>query len=198
MDIISIYCPYCKKFTSITAATQKVSTGRGTEITVRSQWVSDQNKWWIGITNCCNNPVLALNKGDLVFPNSLPSPSDERIPEPIRQDLDEAKICYTVNAHRACAVIARRALQSTCIDKGTTKTKLCEQIQELFDNQVITKDLKEWADVVRWVGNDAAHPNACKVKKEDAEDILELAEQFLQVIYVAPAIAKKRKSKIGR
>lgn len=49
-------------------------------------------------------------------------------------------------------------------------------------------------DVVRWIGNDAAHPNKDKVEREDAEDILSLAEQFLQVLYVAPAIAQTRRA----
>jgi len=95
--------------------------------------------------------------------------------------------------------MARRAIQSACIDKGADKSeKLVKQIEELADKGVITNDLKEWADVVRWVGNDAAHPKKDKVTKEDAEDILKLAEQFMHVIYVAPAIAKERRRKRGK
>lgn len=198
MEIISIFCPYCHKYTSLTASTQRVSTGRGEDVIVRTEWKSDQGKWWIGITNCCKSPVLVHNEGDIVHPSPFPSPTDKRIPEAIKQDLDEAKICFSVNAYRACAVMARRTMQSTCIEKGATKDKLGDQINELSSNGVITKDLKEWADVVRWVGNDAAHPTAVEVNNEDAEDILKLAEQFLYVIYVAPAIAKERRSKIGK
>lgn len=198
MKKISIFCPYCNKYTSVSSAEQKVSTGRGNEVVVTSQWKGDEDTWWIGLTHCCDSPVLVCNEGEIIHPSPLPSPTDQRIPDSIREDLEEAKICFSVNAYRACAVIARRAIQSTCIDKGATKDRLCDQIQELFDNRVITKDLKEWADVVRWVGNDAAHAAAGKVDKEDAEDILELAEQFLQVIYVAPAIAKEKRSKIGK
>jgi hypothetical protein len=91
--------------------------------------------------------------------------------------------------------MARRSMQSACIDKGAKKKNLVDQVDELKNNGVITNDLKEWADVVRWVGNDAAHPNKDIVEKDDAKDILELAEQFLHVIYVAPAIAKERRTK---
>lgn len=70
------------------------------------------------------------------------------------------------------------------------KSTLQEQITELSDNGLITRDLKEWADVVRWIGNDAAHPGSDIVTAEDADAILKLAEQFLHVVYVAPAIAK--------
>jgi hypothetical protein len=195
MDVISIFCPYCHRYTSITGAEQRVSDGRGNAVIVTAKWQYDREKyWWIGITNCCHKAVLVHYDGDVIYPSPLPSPTDERIPEPIRQDLEEAKICFSGNAYRACAVMARRAMQSACIDKGTTKDKLSDQLQELSTNGVITKELKEWADVVRWVGNDSAHPSAEKVTKEDADDILKLAEQFLHILYVTPAIAKERRT----
>jgi hypothetical protein len=199
LDIISIFCPYCHKYTSLTAAEQRVSTGSGAYVIVKAKWENDAHTfWWIGITNCCHTPVLIHGDGDIIYPSPLPSPTDKRIPESIRQDLEEAKMCFSVNAYRACAVMARRAMQSACIEKGTTKDKLSDQLKELASNAVITKELKEWADVVRWVGNDSAHPSAEKVTKGDADDILKLAEQFLHVLYVTPAIAKERRTVRGK
>ena len=197
--MISIFCPYCHKYTSLTAATQRVSTGTGRDVIVRVEWKdSDKEPWWIGLTNCCQSPVLIHEEGDIIYPTPLPSPTDKRIPESIRQDLEEAKMCFSINAYRACAVMARRAMQSACIEKGATKDSLSDQLKELASNGVITKELKEWADVVRWVGNDSAHPNAEKVTKEDADDILKLAEQFLHVLYVTPAIARERRTVRGK
>ncbi len=63
---------------------------------------------------------------------------------------------------------------------------------------VITDEIKNWADLIRWVGNDSAHPNKIEVTKEDALDILNLAEQILYIIYVTPAIAKERREKRGK
>jgi hypothetical protein len=162
-------------------------------------WEKDRGiAWWIGVCNSCREPVLVLNKGARIYPLPLPSPIDDRIPEHIRKDLDEAKISYSVEAFRASAVMSRRAMQSACIDKRATKEKLVEQLHELAGNGVITNDLKEWADVVRWVGNDAAHPDKQPVTDKDAKDILKLAEQFLHVIYVAPAIAQEQRTKRGK
>jgi len=192
---VSIYCPYCKRHTSLTPAPRTVECGYDKLRTI-CLWERGYNDiWWIGICNYCKQPVLVHNKGDIIYPQPLPSPSDERIPENIRKDLDEAKICFSVGAFRACAVMARRAMQSACINKGSSKDRLVDQLEELARNGIITRDLKEWADVVRWVGNDAAHPGKEEVSQEDAKDILSLAEQFLHVVYVAPAIAKERKSK---
>jgi len=192
---VSIFCPFCRRHTSLTPAPVIFKHGYDT-LKIDAKWEKSYNAtWWIGVCNFCKMPVLVLNDGDIIYPTPLPSPTDERIPETIRHDLDEAKMCFSVNAYRACAVMARRAMQSACIDKGTSKEKLVDQLEELAANGIITKDLREWADVVRWVGNDAAHPDTEEVNKEDAEDILKLAEQFLHVIYVAPAIAKERKAK---
>jgi len=89
-------------------------------------------------------------------------------------------------------------MQSAAIDKGATKGLLVNQIAELATQGKITLDLKEWGDAVRWVGNDAAHPGGQPVAKEDADDVLKLAEQFLHAIYVAPAIAQNLRTKKGK
>ena len=193
---VSTYCPYCKRHTALS-----IASGRAGRYAAQSIWEVEDNLntiWWIGICNNCNQPVLVRNNGDIIYPKPLPSPTDERMPEPIKQDLDEAKMCFSVNSYRASAMMARRAMQATCIEKETTKDRLVDQLHELASNGIITKGLKEWADVVRWVGNDAAHPNNETVTKEDAEDILKLAEQFLHVIYVAPAIAKEHRSRLNK
>jgi len=171
--LVSIYCPFCHKHTALQIASARWEhpiCGKGT---TTCAWIKSQNEiWWIGICNSCHNPVLVKNRGEVIYPSPLPTPSDERIPEHIRKDLDEAKICFSVKAYRACAVMARRAIQAAAIDKGAQKEKL--------------------------VGNDAAHPGNEEVSKEDAEDILKLAEQFLNVIYVTPAIALEMKRKRGK
>lgn len=202
-DWVSIYCPHCHKHTSLTAAPIEYSTqdmlGRTYRRTMGAYWKKEENTlWWIGVCNSCQEPVLVLNDGQVIYPYPLPSPSDGRIPEHIRNDVDEAKICFSIKAFRASAVMSRRAMQSACIDKGATKERLVDQLQELASHGIITKDLKEWADVVRWVGNDAAHPDKQTVTDKDAADILHLAEQFLHVIYVAPAIAKEQRTKRGK
>jgi hypothetical protein len=82
--------------------------------------------------------------------------------------------------------------------KGAKSENLVVQVKELTQAGVITKDIEEWATVVRWVGNDAAHPGKDPVTMEDAHDVLKLAEQFLHVVFVTPALAKARKTARGK
>jgi hypothetical protein len=195
---VSIFCPHCHRHTSIEPAPVEVERGY-TTFRLPAVWKQSHNSvWWIGVCNYCKSPVLAQNEGVTVYPHPLPQPTDAHVPEHIRADLDEAKQCFAVSCWRAAAIMARRTMQSAAIEKGAVNGPLGDQIAELAAKGKITVDLKEWADVVRWVGNDAAHPGGQPVTREDAEEVLKLAEQFLHVLYVAPAMAKKLRTKRGK
>lgn len=194
----SIYCPHCHRHTSIAPAPVQVSRGQSS-FTVGALWQKKGGeRWWIGVCNFCQNPVLVLGSAQVVYPQPLPEPTHADVPPRMRADLDEAKMCFSVSAWRAAAVMARRAMQSAAIEKGASKGRLVEQIDELQAKGQITSDLREWADAVRWVGNDAAHPDGQPVGREDAEEVLRLAEQFLHVLYVTPALARKLRAKAGK
>ncbi len=193
------HCPHCNSLTWFTPAPVKYHDSYGDEGTARAIWAAGTHVWWIGICNGCNSPVLVRNSGDVVYPATLPSSTDELIPEDIRTSLIEAKLCKSVGAIRAAAVMARRCVQCACINKGaSTKASLVDQIAQLRTDGKITEDIKAWADGVRWIGNDAAHVNAYEVTEQDAEDVLQLAEQMLHVLYVAPAKALDLKNRLGK
>jgi hypothetical protein len=191
----STFCPHCHKHTELSVALNQDRQA--------ATWhESSRGTWWIGICNACKNPCLVLNDGQEIYPTPLPAPTNPNIPKELAQDLDEAKMCFSVSCYRACAAMARRCIQNACMHKGATSKNLVNQISELAQKGIITKDIEEWATVVRWIGNDAAHPGKPsaknEVKKEDAEDCLHLAEQFLHVIFVTPAVAKARRAARGK
>jgi len=179
----SIYCPYCSRYTLLTR---------------RGEYPSPYGLYWIGECNSCHKAVLINDQLNEKYPLSMPKPVDPRIPEPIRNDFKESQKCLSIGAHRAAGVMARRALQNCCLDKGAKENdRLEKQIDWLYNQGIITKGLKEWAHEVRLTGNDAAHPSKpgedTPVTKEDAEDILSLLEQLTSVLYIAPAIAEERR-----
>ena len=196
---VSIYCPHCHRYTSLSTAPTRYTDSYGEARATGALWQTNRgDKWWIGICNSCQMPCLVLNDGVEIYPAPLPSPTDSNIPQELATDLDEAKMCFSVGCYRACAAMARRCIQNACIEKGSKEKNLVKQINELTQLGIITKDIEEWATVVRWVGNDAAHPGKDPVTKEDAEDTLKLAEQFLHVIFVTTAIAKARRTSRGK
>lgn len=186
----SIYCPHCHKHTALSVA--PTGTNRNNQPSGAVWKKDDYCEWWIGICNACDEPVLVLNDCFQVYPNPLPTPTDDRIPTTIREDLIEAKMCFAGGCFRAASVLARRCIEATCNDNGATTGRLVAKIEALHSNGTITSHVKDWATAVRWIGNDAAHPDAARVSEEEAQDALHLAEEFLHIIYVTPAIARAR------
>ncbi|MFW9875253.1 MAG: DUF4145 domain-containing protein [Candidatus Thorarchaeota archaeon] len=189
------YCPYCHKYTLILPVPTEYKIGEKRILCIHKS--RDMRFiYWLGKCHSCKGIVMVVGNGMRVYPEIMPKPSDERIPEKIRYSLDEAKRCFEVEAYCASTVMSRRALQICCVDKGVDEEKrLVEQINDLFDMGIITKDIKEIAHTVRWIGNDGAHLNPNEVTKEDAEDILKLTDQIFNIIYIAPAMAKERLEK---
>lgn len=191
-DNNSIYCPKCRCHTNlIYRAGYKILLGSGVHV-----------YYTIEECNGCQQHFLAMRldnqHGKILktYPNKLPKPVNNLVINSVKKDFEEALLCQSVGAYRGAAVLARRAVQSICLDKGAKKGEnLHKQIKELFDKNIITQAIKDWGDEVRYIGNDAAHPNKEEVSKEDSEDILELLESLCDVLYVAPARATKRKQK---
>lgn len=200
---LSIHCPFCHQHTNVSPAIVDVAKFRmSLPNPVPAAYFDGYGRtWWIAVCNNrdCRMPMLVNNHGT-VIPTPQPPASDERIPDHVRRDLDEAKRCATVGAWRGCATMARRALQAGCLLKGADEgKKLQQQIDQLHTLGVITKELKEWAHEVRFLGNDGAHPPKDfandVVSEDDADDALDLTEEFLEVVFVTPARAAARKAK---
>ena len=188
----TMHCPFCHVHTSLTV--KYIGNSFPAEVQDRTGW-----SWYIGECNNCGEVVLANDARNLVYPHPVPSATAQEIPDTIRSNLEEAKQCASVSAWRATVTMCRRALQMACLEKGApANANLVGQINHLRDNGIITTDLHEWATVVRWVGNDGAHPGGLEPDQEDASAMLDLAEQFLHVLYVAPAKAAAHRAKIGR
>jgi hypothetical protein len=93
-----------------------------------------------------------------LMPWPQPSPTSNLIPEPMRRDLSEAKRCVAAGAWNAAVVMARRALQCAAVEEGAPKgEQLWAQLQDLLKRGVIVKNMYDWAEAARWVGNHGAH-----------------------------------------
>ena len=129
------------------------------------------------------------------YPKRTPKPH-ESIPPQVADDYIEAIKCFDVGAWKASVVMCRRALQGSVIEKGAKKDKLVDQIDELYDQQIITKAIKDWAHEIRLTGNIGAHPDKDglqDVTREDAKELIEFMEEYLNYVYIMPSkVAAKR------
>jgi hypothetical protein len=92
--------------------------------------------------------------------------------------------------------MTRRAVHSLCEDKGAEGRDLFAQLKDLKTKQLITPDLHEWADSLRVLGRDGAHPEFPEVQPEHAEDGVKLLREIVKYVYILPhERAEKRRGK---
>lgn len=145
------------------------------------------------------------------YPLPLPAPGDmdDAIPESMRNDICEAKLCRCVRAYKGALVLWRRVVEAIACDKlgdaargkdGRTK-RLQDLIHEMFKRGLITKDLKEMAHEVRHFGNYGAHIQddmLDSVTADDADDVEEVTHQLIQSLYLSTSatgrLRKRRQS----
>jgi len=163
--------------------------------------VEGRRGFWIIRCDHCRGLILFIKQdGKTVdqYPKKVPI-IDKSVPSRVAEDYVEAIKCFDIGANRASVVMCRRALQSSVIEKGAEKDRLVDQIDELYDTQIITKDIKDWAHEIRLTGNIGAHPDEDgleDVTPEDAEELLKFMEEYLNYVYIMPAkVAAKRARK---
>jgi len=168
-----------------------------------------KNEYWGGyaqILNCnyCHQHVYVVlgekitedSRGNKIsqevivesYPKRVPK-MHESITKNIADDYIEAIKCLDVGANKGAIAMCRRALQSSALEKGASKDKLIDQIDELWEKGIITKDIREWAHEIRLSGNIGAHPNEdglMNVTAEDAKGMIEFLERYFEYVYVMP------------
>lgn len=198
---LTYYCRKCK---------QKV---RGIPITdpqFHISGISDTRAWFICRcpTKLCELSFVIYDKLNdrvqSVYPYSTFNADDyhQSIPQKVREDIAEAERCYYADAYRASVTMYRRAIQNIILNKITDPTirkkRLVDQIDALFANGLITKDLKDTAHEIRQFGNFGAHPSddaLDNTNSEDAEMIGQLTFDLIRTIYITPFQTAELKAK---
>jgi len=222
-DEVSVHCPHCGKYTAVTPAPLVVAVPDDRSLTRVSLepvnraltsppfYSSQSGRWWLGKCNACQEPLLVNGRGHAFLPSPQPGPVSEDIPEPIRSDLREAKLCFAAGAWNAAVVMARRSLQCATVEQGAptgTQWPLWKQIAWLAENGKLTLAQRQLADAARWVGNHGAHdtepdaaagkPVITEVTQEDAADTIRLVEHLFETLYVTRTLAEAQLDKRGK
>ena len=93
--------------------------------------------------------------------------------------------------------MSRRTLEAITNEKGETSGNLYKRIKSLLEKGILDKNLGDWANEIRLIGNNGAHFDPINdVEKEDANQIILFIEELIKYLYIMPAeIAKRRKSR---
>jgi len=156
----------------------------------------------------CENRCFAEDRGwidaktkkqvyNVVYPVAPPK-DDPTIPPEVQRDYIEAVMCHNIGACRATAAMCRRTLQTSAVQKGASKKRLIDQIDELLAKNIISPQLADWAHEIRLWGNIGAHPDEDgleDISADDAQEIMDFTTEYLEHVYSMPARIQAQKTK---
>ncbi len=167
---------------------------------------------WIEHTVCpsCARLILWLAEASYEEPDSHSrrlmypkasgrSPVPLEVPAEFSEDYVEACLVLS-DSPKASAALSRRCLQHILRDKaGVKHSNLANEIQEVLDSNTLPSPIAQSLDMVRQVGNFAAHPNKSTqtgeivpVESHEAEWCLDVIEMLFDFYFVQPEEAKRR------
>ncbi len=140
------------------------------------------------------------SKPTRMYPEPAKRQLGAAVPEPIRKAFGEAQSCYAdARAYTACAIMCRKVLEGVCESHSAKGNSLAARLKDLADRGELDKRLFEWTTTVRMVGNEAAHDVGVTVSRDDASDLLDLAEAVSEYLYTFKekfeAFERRRKSR---
>ena len=183
---VVVECTRCKAVVAATVNAESEGYDEESSIPLRYQFASCPN---------CGGPILVerYNFGfdgvnDLSSPHRLYPPQQKalstQIPETIRDAFREAQRCFDASCFTAAAIMCRRVIEEVIRQQGVSSKNLVGGLRELRSNDQIDARLFEWADLLRSIGNEAAHGVGEKIGPQDAEDVLHFTEALADYIYV--------------
>jgi len=201
---LSIECPSCGNTVSLIPQHEPINT---------------LNDYSYFVAKCPNHkrlyckPIFAVYQAlnDYIcerypIPEFKASNIHESIPISIREDYAESRRCLFADAYKGTVTLCRRVIEAIACDKLAEKSKedkgkskkLFELINLMYDEGLITKDIKDSVHEVRLFGNYGAHvqdDGLDNVERDEAQGVREVTWQLLYTIYIAPDKTKKLKEK---
>ena len=78
---------------------------------------------------------------------------------------------------------------------GASGSDLYKQLKQLADDHLITPDLWQWAEELRVLGRNGAHPEWPEVSHEDAEYGVNFLREIVKYVYILPYERSQRRVK---
>lgn len=153
-----------------------------------------------------NVTLAAVRQTFRVWPKgSGRPPTPLEVPPPIAEDYKEACLILT-DSPKASAALSRRCLQNVLrTAAGVTHGNLANEIDRVLATNTLPAGTASNLDIVRDIGNFAAHPikntstgEIVDVEPHEAEWNLEVLESLFDFYYVLPARAKAKKDAFNK
>jgi hypothetical protein len=146
-----------------------------------------------GTCELCGGPAIFLRTdGDAdpepsflkAFPVHKNSVTFE-LPSLARQSYAEALRCEEAKAWLACVVMVGRTLEAVCKEHfpNDKAASIFKGIEKLYQQGIISEQLKAWADELRILRNVGAHASETVVSETDAKEAIDFLKAILENLY---------------
>jgi hypothetical protein len=118
------------------------------------------------------------------------------VPENVNDAFSSAlKVNYIDNV--ICLMALRRTLEIICKDQGAEGSNLQKKILDLTEKCIFPKIINEASDVLRILGNEAAHGDNVKYDERIIKEMINFTQIIIEYVYVIPYRINMIKTKIN-
>ncbi len=141
-------------------------------------------------TSCIKGSIWSEGK---IIPGTKPGEKLEGLPVEIEAAYQEARSCFSINAFTACELVCRKILMHVSVDKGAEEGQsFISYLDYLEEKGYITPIIKEWADLIREIGNQSTH-KLIPPDENRTKATLMFTMELLRIIYEMQHVASKFK-----
>lgn len=181
---ISCLCRTCRQF-SIHCVVQR-SSGNGNAVFGEIRSINT-----LSAINGSLNPLFVFDR-HITLRDKHGIEPPEHLPEKIRTIVLEANSCLSNECWNAAASMYRLALDMSTKNllpsqgepNNTIRRSLGLRLNWLFEQELLSLDLKELAEAVQQDGNDGSHDGS--LTQADAEDLKDFCYELLKRVYTIP------------
>lgn len=168
-----------------------------------TDYVNNPENKSFGLRRCPNpncNAVLFYvreHQNYVTFPTSRIDFNSENIPTAIVENLTEAITCHSNKCFIAAGMMIRKTLEAVCEDKGTTGANLHQKLQNLKSKVLMPNELFDALNILKLLGNDAAHIEAKtfeEIGQTEIEISIEFTKEILKAVYQYKGLLDKLNS----
>lgn len=185
--LVAMSCPHCEHVAMHDVMGRAFWDGvdyvSNTQLSAATEWrfLQCQKCGQICVDSRLDHGLGLTANANVTYPAARELSKD--VPEALREEWDEAQICFRNGALKSCAGAVRRTVEGTCSEHGISERTLDLSLKAMIEQGVIDQTLFEWATMLRLVGNAGAHYGE-NISVEDVQDALSFTEALLDHIYV--------------
>jgi len=120
------------------------------------------------------------------------------LPEIVRQSYEEAVKCEIAKLPIPAVVMVRRALEAVTKEHEPKAPSLHAGLKAMFSRGLISKEITDWGNELRAIGNVGAHASAEKIDRQDAVEAIDFLQAILEILYdLRPKFERMRARRSG-